>query len=81
LYHQLNLVKTNNMIILEKPTVEEIQLHFKDAKVVECLANGEHYNVKGGELNLTIGCFWYDLPTDEILKVWNDSQGYAKIIK
>lgn len=66
--------------ILKTPSLESVEEHFKDAKVVECLVSKEHYNIKGGEIEYVIYGYWIDLDS-EILKVWNDSQGFATIIK
>ena len=69
------------MKILERPTLEEVIEHFKGVEVVECLADGLDYSITGGEWIAVIDCFWLDLTSGEIAKIWNDSQGYAKIIK
>ena len=68
------------MKILKKPPIEEVKEHFKNAQIVECLFSKKQYNVKNGEINFIVNCYWIDLNVI-ILKVWSDSLGYAKIIK
>ena len=68
------------MKILERPTLEEVIEHFKGVEVVKCLSDGLHYNIIAGDIEFDIGCYWMDL-LDEVVAIWNDSQGYAKIIK
>ena len=77
-YDEIN--PKNNMKILKKPPIEEVKEHFKNAQIVECLFSKKQYNVKNGEINFIVNCYWIDLNVI-ILKVWSDSLGYAKIIK
>jgi hypothetical protein len=69
--------------------IEEVKEYFKNAKVVECLSENEDYNLNeiniSQEIHLENNCFWIDYLTESdflcSIELWNEEQGFAKIIE
>lgn len=76
---------------MKKPSKKQVKKYLKNAEIIECVANSEHFNVKEFK-DLYLGkegfeCDSYYLANEEKPKdakeyviVWNYSKGFAKII-
>tara|TARA_R110002051_G_C8481665_1_gene461745 strand:+ start:387 stop:584 length:198 start_codon:yes stop_codon:yes gene_type:complete len=62
--------------ILETPSLESVEEHFKGVTSVYCLVTSGIESIQGNEIEFAIDCYWIGSA-----KVWSCSQGYAKIIK
>lgn len=69
---------------MKKPTLEEVREHFKDAKVVKSLFNG---NIYKGRLDVNDFHWWNNgiwCQTENLqyhLHVWCPEKGYAEIVE
>jgi len=66
--------------------LEEVKEHFKNAKEVRCLRDGEVYNMNEmtkEAIHLFNHGYWFDIPTIKGVnscKLWDEGRGFAEII-
>ena len=68
-----------------KPTLEEVKEHFKDAKIVKCLCDREHYNIDDYKYISDEGNYLVTLKVSQggerHVFIWNTNEGYTEIIE
>jgi len=73
---------------MKTPTLKEIRLYFKDAKVVECLYNADEIDITKGIIKEiyfkdadTVYLIDIDKHRGTNVKLWSKKYGYAEILK